>query len=282
MSIIIPPRKQVIQEIKSRGDAVAAVLPIHYSRALLRAFAIYPIEVWGPPQVDVSSGGAHLQAYVCSIVHNALSFLKMGKLDIADLVLIPHTCDSLQGLASILMDLIQPEQAIIPLYLPRGQREEDVTFLADELRSLAARLADLTGRQPTDEEFLAAIQREETSDLLLNELCKARNKTGLNNLDFYRLLRSREYLPAEDFAALAESTLQNTAAPRPGTPVILSGIVPEPMGVLGLLDEMNGLVAADDLACCGRRLYQPGSSLEPFRRMAEAIITAPPPPTPGN
>jgi benzoyl-CoA reductase/2-hydroxyglutaryl-CoA dehydratase subunit BcrC/BadD/HgdB len=206
----------------------------------------------------------------------------MGKLDLADLVLIPHTCDSLQGLASILMDLIQPEQAIIPLYLPRGQREEDVDFLADELRSLATRLADLTGKQPTDADFMAAIKREETSDLLLAELYQARNKTGLNNLDFYQLLRSREYLPAEDFAILAKSALQITAAPRPGTPIMLSGILPEPMGVLSLLDEMNGLVVADDLACCGRRLYKPGTGLEPFRRMAESIITAPPDPTRGN
>ncbi|MEA3332494.1 MAG: 2-hydroxyacyl-CoA dehydratase family protein, partial [Pseudomonadota bacterium] len=114
MSITIPPRKEVIEDIKNRGEWVAAVLPIHYSRALLRSFSIYPVEVWGPPKVDVSLGGAHLQPYVCSIVHNALSFLKMGGLNAADLIMIPHTCDSLQGLTSVLIDLIKPEQAIVP------------------------------------------------------------------------------------------------------------------------------------------------------------------------
>ena len=74
MSLTIPSRKEVIKDIKNQGGLVAAVLPIHYSRALLRAFDIYPIEVWGPPKVDVSLGGAHLQPYVCSIVHHALSF----------------------------------------------------------------------------------------------------------------------------------------------------------------------------------------------------------------
>ena len=282
MSNPIPSRKEVIEDIKNRGELVAAVLPIHYSRALLRCFSIYPVEVWGPPKVDVSLGGAHLQPYVCSIVHNALSFLKMGGLNAADFILIPHTCDSLQGLTSVLIDLIKPEQAIIPLYLPRGQREEDIIFLADEFRSLYTRLSELTGKKPSSKDLLAAIKREETSDLLLAKLYKTRQQMGLSNLDFYRLVRSREYLPAEHFSTLAEETLQTSTQPRPGIPIILSGIVPEPMEVLNKIDEMNGQVVADDLACCGRRLYKPGISPEPFRRMAERIISAPPDPTRGN
>lgn len=282
MKMTIPPRKEVIQEIKNRGGLVGAVLPIHYSRALLRAFDIYPIEVWGPPKVDVSLGGAHLQAYVCSIVHNALSFLKMGGLDDADMILIPHTCDSLQGLTTVLMDLIKPEQSVFSLYLPRGKREEDVAFLADELRSLATRLAELTGKQPPNAALLEAIKREEASDLLLSKLYKARQDMGLSNIDFYRLVRSREYLPAEHFSELAEETMKTTGETRAGIPVIISGILPEPMEVLQMIDEMNGQIVADDLACCGRRLYKPGTSSDPFRRMAERIAYAPPDPTRGN
>jgi len=245
----IPPRKKVIQEIKDRGGLVGAVLPIHYSRALLRAFNIYPIEVWGPPKVDVGSGGAHLQAYVCSIVHNALSFLKTGGLSAADLILIPHTCDSLQGLTTVLIDLIKPEPALFSLYLPRGKRAEDVAFLTEELRSLATRLAEFTGKQPSNAALLDAIKREEAGDLLLRKLDQARHKTGLSNLDFYRLARSREYLPAERFSALAEEALKTTGKPRSGIPVIISGILPEPMAVLRMIDEMNGQIVADDLAC---------------------------------
>ncbi len=282
MQMTIPSRKEVIKDIKKRKGLVAAVLPIHYSRALLRTFDIYPIELWGPPKVDVSLGGTHLQTYVCSIVHNALSFLKMGALNVADLLLIPHTCDSLQGLASILIDLIKPEQAIFPLYLPRGQREDDLTFLADELHSLYAQLSDFTGKHPSDEDLLAAIKREEMSDLLMAKLYKKKQLMGINNIDFYRLIRSREYLPAEQFSDLADEALQTSGEPIQGIPIILSGIVPEPMEVLSTIDEMNGEVVADDLACCGRRLYEPGTGTDPFRRMAERIIYAPPDPTRGN
>jgi benzoyl-CoA reductase/2-hydroxyglutaryl-CoA dehydratase subunit BcrC/BadD/HgdB len=54
------------------------------------------------------------------------------------------------------------------------------------------------------------------------------------------------------------------------------------MSLLEALARMGGTVVADDLACCGRRLYPPGQSEEPFRRMAQSIIHAPPDPTRGN
>ncbi|MEA3240138.1 MAG: 2-hydroxyacyl-CoA dehydratase family protein, partial [Pseudomonadota bacterium] len=100
--------------------------------------------------------------------------------------------------------------------------------------------------------------------------------------DFYRLVRSREYLSAEHFAALAENALRLTGETAGDIPVILSGILPEPMEMLDVIGKMKGQVVADDLACCGRRLYQPGTSREPFRRMAERIIYALPDPTRGN
>ena len=49
---------------------------------------------------------------------------------------------------------------------------------------------------------------------------------------------------------------------------------------LETISEMGGRVAADDLACCGRRLYPAGKSEDPFHRMAERLIDAPPD-TPG-
>ncbi|MDE3091560.1 MAG: 2-hydroxyacyl-CoA dehydratase, partial [Chloroflexota bacterium] len=103
LSTTLPHRIETIRAHKAHGGRVAAVLPIHSPRALFRAFDILPVEVWGPPQVDATRGSAHLQPYVCSIARNALAYLLSGGLDITDLVVVPHTCDSLQGFASILV-----------------------------------------------------------------------------------------------------------------------------------------------------------------------------------
>ncbi len=279
----IPKRMDAIREYRQGGGAVVAVFPIHYPRALLRAFGYLPVEVWGPPRVHGGAGEAHVQPYICSIVRNALSFLQKGGLDVVDLLFVPHACDSLQGLGSILLDFVCPSQPVLTLYLPRGRRESDVTFLADEFRRLYRCLEMITTHSPSEVDLMACIQREEEADRWLAALHQQRAHLSLDDEAFYRLLRSREYLPAERFSALAEATLSQTVEmERDGIPLVLSGIVPEPMNLFRALAEMGGRVVGDDLACCGRRLYPPGSSDDPFRRMAERIVYAPPDSTRGS
>lgn|GEM_PF-2448883 len=118
--LTLPSRAQTIREHKERGGRAAAVLPIHYPRALFYAFDVLPVEVWGPPGIDATRGMAHIQPYVCSVARNALSFLLSDGVGDVDLIVAPHTCDSMQGLGSILIDFIQPRQPTLPIYLRRG------------------------------------------------------------------------------------------------------------------------------------------------------------------
>ncbi len=303
----IPHRSETIRAHQKRGGRVAAITPIHYPRALLRAFDILPVEVWGPPRVDPTHGAAHLQPYVCSIVRNILAFLQTGGLDVTDVMVVPHACDSLQGLGSILIDFVRPRQPVIPLYLPRGRRASDVEFLANEFRSMYRRLEEITGRSPSDVELMEHIQREEAANESLAQLHQQRTHLALDDLEFYRLIRSREYLPAETFSELARAVLTPIPDPllspqppflsqagerkggraqrgrdREGIPIVLSGIVPEPMSLFESLAEMGGVVVADDLACCGRRLYPRGTSDDPFVRLAQSLLGAPPDSTRGH
>ncbi len=283
ISIEIPTRKHVIQGWKDRGGGVAAVFPVHYPRALLRAFGLLPVEVWGPPGRETSSGDAHLQAYTCSIVRCGLSFVLDGGLDGVDAIVVPHACDSLQGLGSLLLDFVAPSRPVLPLYLPRGRRESDAEFLAAELRSLHDKLAGVTGKRPAGDELSACVVREEEADAALADLLAARPRLPMSNRDFYGLVRSREYLPAEDFEVLARRALEQVGhEPEGGARIVLSGLVPEPVAVLDTLDAASVMVAADDLACAGRRLYPPGQASEPFARMVESLQAGPPDSTRGS
>ncbi len=55
-AIEIPSRGEVIASHREAGGKVAAVLPVHNPRALLRAFNLLPVEVWGPPGMDTTAG----------------------------------------------------------------------------------------------------------------------------------------------------------------------------------------------------------------------------------
>jgi benzoyl-CoA reductase/2-hydroxyglutaryl-CoA dehydratase subunit BcrC/BadD/HgdB len=248
---------------------------------LLRAFGFLPVEVWGPPRTGGECG--RLQGYICSIARNSLAFLQEGGLDATDLLVVPHTCDSLQGVGTLLRDLARPRQEVATFYLPRGRRSCDLEFLAAEFRALFETLRRITGGNPSEGELLECVLREEEADSRLAELSDARARLPFSDKELYRLLRSREYLPAEVFAREAMRALALPAGePRGGKPVVLSGIVPEPFSFLAEMNALGAWVAADDLACCGRRLYPAGKSRDPWLRMAERQIGAPPDSTLGD
>jgi len=285
----IPTRTETIAAARERGDRIAGVLPIHYPRALLRAHGVHPIEVWAPPHQDPTAGNAQFQAYACAIVRHGAALLLAGPGRDVDVILVPHTCDALQGLGSVLLDFVKPPQPVLTLYHPRGRRAADRTFLERELRRLGTRLAEITGRQPTDADLHTAIDAEDEANDRLARLCLSRAGAELSDRERYTLVRSREYLTAETFTALvdalAPSCDRGAPAPAPRrSPIrlMLGGIVPEPMAIFDAMNDMGATVVADDLACGSRRLYQRTRGDDPYARLAASLMSGPPDPTLGS
>jgi benzoyl-CoA reductase/2-hydroxyglutaryl-CoA dehydratase subunit BcrC/BadD/HgdB len=282
--VVIPDRSHVMAAHRTNGGLVAAVFPYHYPRPLLRAFGILPVEVWGPASRDTSLADAHVQGYTCALVRNGLALLLGGGLARVDLVLVPHGCDALQGLGSILRDFVRPEKPVLTLYTPRGERALDVTFLTAELAVLAGHLSRLTGR-PLDEAALrAAIAAEAGAADLAARLWQRRAELPWSDSEFYRLLRAREYLPAEQFCRLTQQALTQVtaaaaaaaaAAAQQRRPIVLSGVVPAPDGILDAIWRAGAFVAADDTLACGRRAYPAVPAGEPLAGLAQALCHGP-------
>jgi benzoyl-CoA reductase/2-hydroxyglutaryl-CoA dehydratase subunit BcrC/BadD/HgdB len=280
----IPSRMQVIQDYKNDGGAIAAVFPIHYSRALFEAQGILPVEVWGPPGVDRTLADGHLQAYTCSIVRNSLAFVLSGAADVADLFVVPHCCDSLQGFGSILHDFVADDTPVFTLYIPRESRRMDIDFLARELECLGRSLRPFSTSAPNDRDLRAAIANEHTAIRLVRDLFEDRSALRLTDRSFYRLVRSREYLPSRQFIAFVQEILDTRDEPseEPSVPLVLSGVVPEPMDLFDALNERNARVVADDFLSCGRRLYSTSNCADPWTNMSESLLFGPPDSTKGS
>lgn len=281
-SLTIPSRKDVLDRMRAAGYRIAAVLPIHYPRALLRACGFHPMEVWGPTRVDSRAGDLRFQAYTCAIVRNAVSLLSEGKLDVADVLLVPHTCDALQGMGSVLGDFIKPRQRVLTLYHPRGDGPTALNFLTDELRRLQEELTAHSGRQPTDADWEAALRVEAEGDAAFAALYRDRVRLPLTDREFYALIRAREYVAADDFASLANAVPRSEHSEASGIPLMLSGIVCEPMEVFDHINSVGGHIVADDLACGYRRVYPSVTDGPPLERMARALLGAAPDPTRGS
>lgn len=275
----LPNRREIITEVRRSGFRPVAVLPYHYPRALLRAHGFHPVELWGPPDVPRDEGSRHFQPYTCDIVVRATSFLLRGGLDGVDALLVPHTCDALQGMGSVVGDFGPVAPPVLTLYLPRGERPADREFLVAELRRLAAALEVIGGRTPSAADWDEAFGAEDAADRALAGLYDRRAGLAATDREFYTVVRAREYLTAEAFLALAGSVPEGE--PPGGVPVMLSGIVPEPMTLFDHLAKMGARVIADDLACGGRRRYDPPAGGDPFERAADRILSGPPDPTRG-
>src|SRR5512147_1901148 len=98
-------RAYIETQKREHGRAAVAVLPVHYPKEILTAMNVLAVEMWGPPGPPRGPEAGRLQSYVCAVARNALAFLASGGADAVDAVLFPHTCDSIQGLATLAPDL---------------------------------------------------------------------------------------------------------------------------------------------------------------------------------
>jgi len=276
-----PSRREVIEHVRALGREVVAVMPIHYPRAMLRAHRLHPIEIWGPPRVPRVEGSRHFQAYTCDIVVKATSFVRSGGIAGTKAILVPHTCDALQGMASVLGDFLHPEQRVLTLYLPRGRRTSDRDFLREELQRLGAKLSEVSGHQPSRADWMEAFEAEDAADAALADLYRRRERLAVSDRHFYQVIRAREYLTAEQFCEAATAVPEGNR-PRTGVGLMISGIVAEPLELFDQIEALGAHIVGDDLACGFRRVYSTSMRNDPFERSASRLLKGPPDPTCGT
>lgn len=242
---------------------VLAVLPIYYPKEILTAFDILSVELWGPPGPPRGPEVGRVQAYVCAVVRNALAFIAAGGIEKADGLLFPHTCDSIQGLSSVVADMGGWKKPIFNYVHPKGSlRPSARHYVAEELKALIAELESFTGTSLDSSRLDKAIELHRHIDRVKDNLLRKRKYLPLDDSTLYQTLRRGEHLWPQDHLQqllALEKELQDDAA-QSGVPVLLSGIVPEPMDLFQHLNDAGAYVAADDYAAIGRRVLGPRPS----------------------
>ncbi len=275
-------RKSYIAEQKTKhGRTILAVLPILYPKEILTAMNVLAVEVWGPPGPPRGDDAGRIQTYVCPLVRNAIAFLAAEGIEAVDGVLFPHTCDSIQGLATQLPDLATWPSKPLHFIHPKGEeRKSTRKYLKLEMRSLATDLESVTGEALDLDKLVWAIQLHREIDAMRAELTAKRRYCRLNDRELYTLLRRGEFLwPEDHLNELKQAVAELSAEPvQTGVPVMISGIVPEPMSLFDNLNEAGAYVAADDYAAIGRRVVRHSLDTigDPFEALADLYFKTPP------
>jgi benzoyl-CoA reductase/2-hydroxyglutaryl-CoA dehydratase subunit BcrC/BadD/HgdB len=273
-----------LRQKKEHDRRCLAVLPIYYPKELLTAFDILAVELWGPPGPPCGDGAGRLQSYVCSVVRNALAFLQSGQADAMDGALFPHTCDSLQGMATLVTDFGGWSKKSFVFQHPRGSdRESAKVCVEQELRSLAGELEAWTGKPLDLKRLQWALDLHREIDACRATLLDQRARCPLNDVELYELLRRGEWLwPEEHLEELRRAVQALASSPiQKGIPIMVTGYVPEPEGILAALGNAGAYVAGDDYAAVGRRVSRSAKHLkgDPWAELVERYGSVAPCPT---
>ncbi len=276
-------RRAYAEAQRAAGRLVAAVLPARYPPEVLWAHDVVPVEVWDPP-APAEVAGAHLPPMVCSVVRRGLALLSASPP--VDLLLFPHTCDSLQNLSTLLPDLLGERRPCLFFYPPRGPAGDcGRAFLLEEVRSLFRNLDAVAG-EPPPHRLREAVRWARERDEALRGLYDARARGQLDAPaeEFYRAVRRTEYLWPEEASEELLAFRRERAGRRPaGVPLVLSGVLPAPMDFLRRLDERGLAVVEDDFLGLGRRFPRRAPDLpdDPLEAAAGRLLALPPCPTQG-
>ncbi|MBW1701418.1 MAG: 2-hydroxyacyl-CoA dehydratase [Deltaproteobacteria bacterium] len=273
-------RKDYLLDQKQKGRHIFGVFPAQYPKELLWAMNVVPAEIWDPP-VEITAANAHLQPYICSVVRFGLELVLEGKCDFLDGFLFPHTCDSIQNMASVIHDYIGANKPCYFFYHPKNPhgkaaREYYVLELKNLMRSLEKQLGPLN-----PDALKQRIQQGHKISSLFGEFydLRAKGELDVGNGEFYEQIRRGEYLFPDDLIPELEGFLARNKGKgeKRLMPVILSGVLPNPPEILTLFDELGVRVSHDDLLIGSRRLLVPPSNLkDPFKQLAESYFSMPP------
>ena len=241
------------------------------------------MEIWDPP-LQKSRSAAHLPSNICEVACSGLELILQGHCDDLDGFLFPHTCDSIQNLASIVTDMLGTGKPCLFFYPPRAATSKAAkAYCRSQLKRLTGELERLFGNRCSESKLAESVNMGQRIDALICDIYQLRGRGRLNvpNAEFYATLRSGEYLHPNDFMFLLKQLRQKAGSGELAkTPVVVSGVLPGPPAFLRLLDELRLRVAADDLLNCGRRLpVPPVEAIEPFEAMTERYFRMPACPT---
>ena len=280
-------RVQYLQSQKhDRGRKVVGVFPAAFPREIIWAASAVPAEIWDPP-LEPGEAGAHLQPYICGVVQQGLELVLQGKAAVADAFLFPHTCDSIQNLATVVFDYCKLDKPCYFFYHPKEPYSPAARdYYREQLQLLAQRLGEQFGPISTDALKRAVAQGQEITRLTA-ELYAQRmaGRSAASNREFFDTLRLSEYLMPEDYIPRLGDLLAHAPeeGANSGPAVILSGVLPNPAEVLDELDRLGVRVAADDMIALSRRsLFTPSAADDPYDALTEQYFTLPPCTTRGS
>lgn len=234
------------------GQKVIGWLPTDVPEELIHAAGAFPVGILGTND-RIHLADAHLQIWACSLMRGCLEQGLNGTLDFLDGIIIPHTCDTTRMLVGIWRHVLNTPYIDNYLMPRQVDRPSARSYLQGELGRLKNNLEKYTGKIITEEALKVSINIYNANREAMRRLYDyhAIYSGVISSRDLYTAIKAAMFMDKEEHTELVGELLQEfrTIEPKQDDRIrlALSGGVWEPPEILDIIEELGGVVVADDL-----------------------------------
>ena len=272
-----------VREWRQRtGGKVIGCFPVYGPVEIPYALGMLPIGLFGGGnRVEIANADSRFQSFICSIVKSTLELAFVGKLDVVDGLMFHSICDPARNLSSV-MERNFPERPTVYVHLPQNMTSPHAaTYLAAELRRVAAELGPVAGRTLTDADLARSIDAYEVVRYLLRELyaLRALAPERISTGELYTLARLVTLMDQAESATILATAFdeakRHDARPKDRIRVVLVGSFCE-QPPLELIESLvaAGCYIVDDDFLLGWRWARREIALngDPYLSLARAYV----------
>ena len=264
------------------GRKVIGYMPVYIPREIVHAAGMLPLGILGGgADMEVIHGDAFYQSYICRIPRSTIEMAINGKLDFVDGMMFPSICDVIRNLSGI-WKLLFKDKYVRYFDAPQNFREEvGGVFYANEMRELRDGLANLAGREISDDDIRRSIAVYNENRRWVNRVYDFRADFPWKapSAEVYLLMRAGMVLPPEEHTLLMREYLAAAeAANRPmrdNCRVVLTGAFCEqpPLNLIKSLEMSGCYIVDDDLMLVSRWLLTDvPTEGDPIEQLSRAFL----------
>ncbi len=271
------PGAAVLDAIKSTGKKAVGCFPIYAPEELVYAAGMLPVGMWGG-NTKGNLAGKYLQIFCCSVMKANTEQALRGDYDGLSAVIITAYCDTLKCLMENWKAAL-PGMKILPMvYAQNRKTASGRQYMKEEFLRIGKELEKVGGTEITDQALKAALDiYDDYRSVMQKFIVKIRKYPAVFTPRVRHLLiKAAYFMDKKDYTEKIRQILSSLPAPEPlpasRHPIILTGLIGEPVEFLDLLQENDFSVVADDLAQESRQFRTIADrNLPPLDRMVERI-----------
>ncbi len=266
-----------LRELKEKYSQKIALNFCSYTPVeIFHSFGIHTARFISTPK-EIHKADIHLQSYSCNYARNALEAFLSDEYDFVDAVIFPQCCDTLQSLSDI-FEVNELGNKVYHIPLPLTFDSEAARkYTQAVLSELFQNLEHQQGIDYAPKNLLNSISLYARLNASVSALYDLQGqKPGiLSSRQLHQVARAAMTMPVEKAIKLLEQLAQELEeAPFEGSDsrsrLFISGSNLDSAKIMGLIDQLGGVVVDDDL-CFGRRTFEPKSNAggEPLQVLIE-------------